>query len=439
MAAGLCACRSIRALTRADLVGAAAARRRARAGHACVVCREGGRPRGEVESLQRVIVHRRRCAALDYETLLAAASEYAACRGSMATSLRRSISAAARPGRRRRSMLRHRNLMTVAQHTAQGFEIAADAVFLNVRPLWPIAQVILMSYLYAGRDGGAAAASMPSAGPTPSRRPARPAPRWCRRTLCADSSICSRRDPRLATLEAIYVGGSRIPPGIFERALDAFGPKIGVLYGLTEAPVTCYLPPRSSMPMPAPSARSCSRSGARCRATRCELDGARRSGRRRGSDPRRQRHGRLLARRGSDPRGLAATAGCTPATSAQFDEDGQPLHRRPAQGGDPLRHQHHRPEGGRGRDRCCIRRSPRSRCSGCPMSNGARRLPRSWCSSRAASVSEHELDRALPLRISRLQEAALGALRCSLPRSHYGKVLARAVASPRAAVALTPP
>jgi acyl-CoA synthetase (AMP-forming)/AMP-acid ligase II len=41
------------------------------------------------------------------------------------------------------------------------------------------------------------------------------------------------------------VGGSRIPPDIFERALAIIGPKIGALYGLTEAPVTCYLPPRA--------------------------------------------------------------------------------------------------------------------------------------------------------------------------------------------------
>jgi acyl-CoA synthetase (AMP-forming)/AMP-acid ligase II len=52
----------------------------------------------------------------------------------------------------------------------------------------------------------------------------------------------------LDTLEAIYVGGSRIPPAIFERALERIGPKIGVLYGLTEAPVTSYLPPRCLAP-----------------------------------------------------------------------------------------------------------------------------------------------------------------------------------------------
>src|SRR5262249_21932609 len=55
-------------------------------------------------------------------------------------------------------------------------------------------------------------------------------------------------DNRLDRLEAVYVGGSRIPPASFERALELIGPKIGVLYGLTEAPVTCYLLPRCLAP-----------------------------------------------------------------------------------------------------------------------------------------------------------------------------------------------
>ena len=45
--------------------------------------------------------------------------------------------------------------------------------------------------------------------------------------------------------QAIHVGGSRIPPVVFERTLETIGPRIGVLYGLTEAPITCYLPPQA--------------------------------------------------------------------------------------------------------------------------------------------------------------------------------------------------
>ena len=33
-------------------------------------------------------------------------------------------------------------------------------------------------------------------------------------------------------------------PAVFERALDLIGPRIGVLYGMTEAPICCYLPPQ---------------------------------------------------------------------------------------------------------------------------------------------------------------------------------------------------
>jgi acyl-CoA synthetase (AMP-forming)/AMP-acid ligase II len=49
----------------------------------------------------------------------------------------------------------------------------------------------------------------------------------------------------LPRLQAIYVGGSRLPAAAFERALDLLGPRIGVIYGMTEAPITCYLPPQS--------------------------------------------------------------------------------------------------------------------------------------------------------------------------------------------------
>lgn len=142
------------------------------------------------------------------------------------------------------TMLRHRNLMAVAQNTIHGFDIDADETFLNVRPLWPIAQVIAMSYLMAGAtvvlggrfDAEGFAAQVQRTGAT--------------RTSLVPTQLVrfvehvEPGDARLSRLEAIHVGGSRIPPSVFERALEAIGPKIGVLYGLTEAPVTCYMPPR---------------------------------------------------------------------------------------------------------------------------------------------------------------------------------------------------
>ena len=145
------------------------------------------------------------------------------------------------------AMLRHRNLMTVARNTIDGFGIAGDGVFLNVRPLWPIAQVILMSHLFAGAtvvlrrfDPEAFATLVQRTG--------------AQRTSLVPTQLVRcldhlrERDERLDRLQVIYVGGSRIPPAVFERALALIGPRIGVLYGLTEAPVTCYLPPRALEP-----------------------------------------------------------------------------------------------------------------------------------------------------------------------------------------------
>jgi acyl-CoA synthetase (AMP-forming)/AMP-acid ligase II len=148
-------------------------------------------------------------------------------------------------------MLRHRDLAAVARHMIAGFDIASDAVFLNVRPLWPIAQVIAMSHLLAGATvvlGGRAdpetlAARVQQSGATRMSLVPTQLVRWLDHLRAGD--------PRLDRLQAIYVGGSRLPPAVFERALAAIGPKIGVLYGLTEAPVTCYMPPET-LDVPAP-------------------------------------------------------------------------------------------------------------------------------------------------------------------------------------------
>ena len=140
-------------------------------------------------------------------------------------------------------MLRHRNLVTAARTTIRGFDIGPETVFLNVRPLWPIAQIILMSHVLAGATvvlGGRFEAEKFAALLARSR---------ATRTSLVPTQLVRliehlrTGEDRLAHLQAIHVGGSRIPPEMFARALDLLGPRVGVLYGLTEAPVTCYLPP----------------------------------------------------------------------------------------------------------------------------------------------------------------------------------------------------
>ncbi|MEA2954861.1 MAG: hypothetical protein QOJ58_353, partial [Alphaproteobacteria bacterium] len=179
----------------------------------------------------------------DYEALLARASDRPPPEGDdgdMAT-LNKTGGTTGAP---KAAMLRHRNLMAVARNTIHGFRIGGDSVFLNVRPLWPIAQVILMSHLFAGAtvvlrrfDPERFALLVQQAGAT--------------RTSLVPTQLlrCLDHlrpgDERLRRLQAIHVGGSRIPPVVFERTLEIIGPRIGVLYGLTEAPITCYLPPQA--------------------------------------------------------------------------------------------------------------------------------------------------------------------------------------------------
>ena len=145
----------------------------------------------DVESLQS-IVFVGKGPGLDYEALLEKSSDEALPDGDGDDLATLNFSGGT-TGAPKAVMLRHRNLMTVAENTIQGFDIASDAVFLNVRPLWPIAQVILMSHLFAGAtvvlggrfDADRLAATIDG--------PARRGHRWCRRSSCAGSSICVRR------------------------------------------------------------------------------------------------------------------------------------------------------------------------------------------------------------------------------------------------------
>ncbi len=179
---------------------------------------------------------------LDYETLLERASERTLPEGHGDDLATLNFSGGT-TGSPKAIMLRHRNLVTVARNTQQGFAIGSDAVFLNVRPLWPIAQVIVMSHLFAGAtvvmggrfDAEQLCGRIERARATRTSLVPTQLVRWL--------DHLAGNDRRVERLETIYVGGSRIPTNVFERALELLGPRIGVLYGMTEAPVTCYLPP----------------------------------------------------------------------------------------------------------------------------------------------------------------------------------------------------
>jgi hypothetical protein len=76
-------------------------------------------------------------------------------------------------------------LLTVAQNTMRGFDSQRRRL-LNVRPLWPIAQVILMSHLFAG--GAVVWEADPEQLATQMLQGAR-GYRWSQPSSCAGSTI----------------------------------------------------------------------------------------------------------------------------------------------------------------------------------------------------------------------------------------------------------
>jgi len=195
----------------------------------------------DVETLQSILTIGKG-PGLDYEKLLEKSSEQPLPDGDGDDLATLNFSGGT-TGEPKAVMLRHRNLMAVMANTIRGFEIASETVFLNVRPLWPIAQVILMSHLFAGAtvvlgrrfDAERFTVMIENSGASRTSLVPTQLVRWIEHLR--------PRHP-MPTLDAIYVGGSRIPSAAFERALDLVGPRIGVLYGMTEAPVCCYLRPQ---------------------------------------------------------------------------------------------------------------------------------------------------------------------------------------------------
>jgi acyl-CoA synthetase (AMP-forming)/AMP-acid ligase II len=176
----------------------------------------------------------------DYETVLGAAR-------AGATTLEDDTELAAlnytggTTGRPKAVMIAHRNLAAIVQNVLAARPVYPDDVFLNVRPLWPIASVLVLVQLLAGATvvlGGRFQAE-------------RFLTQLQRHRVTATSLVptllirlLDQTDPRqhdLRALRTIDHGAAAIPPEVFLRAIDALGPRVSVLYGLSEAPWTCYL------------------------------------------------------------------------------------------------------------------------------------------------------------------------------------------------------
>jgi acyl-CoA synthetase (AMP-forming)/AMP-acid ligase II len=141
-------------------------------------------------------------------------------------------------------MLTHGSLGAAVQNIVAARGAPPGEPMLNVRPLWPIAALIVAAHLAAG-------GTVVLGGRFEPARFVAELKRWRAgsTSLVPTHLVRLLREAsagELATLEAlraIDVGGAAIAPETFAAAVEALGPKIGVLYGLTEAPWSCYQPP----------------------------------------------------------------------------------------------------------------------------------------------------------------------------------------------------
>ena len=141
-------------------------------------------------------------------------------------------------------MLGHDNLRAIVQNIVMARAMGPGDVMVNMRPLWPIAGIIVLAHLAAGGTvvlgGKFEAGRMVSLLAEHQAAATSMVPTHLVRVMreCVPSALRS-----LDALRSIDIGAAAVPTDIFEQAVDAFGPKIGVLYGLTEASWSCYQPP----------------------------------------------------------------------------------------------------------------------------------------------------------------------------------------------------
>ena len=140
-------------------------------------------------------------------------------------------------------MHRHASLCAVLQNIVMGRGADVGDVLLNVRPLWPIAAVAVFAHLLSGGQvvlGGRFDAhtflaqlahyhvAFSSLVPTQLLR------------LLRESGSAPADLPAFKSLD---VGAAALTGEVLEGSCSLFGERIGVLYGMTEAPWSCYLSP----------------------------------------------------------------------------------------------------------------------------------------------------------------------------------------------------
>ena len=139
--------------------------------------------------------------------------------------------------------LTHHNLMSVVREVNSARQLRPADSLLNVRPMWPISGIVVNIHLLAGSpvtlgepfDASTFADVVAASGATMTSLVPTMLIRFLRRP---EHSLIG-----LGSLRAIDIGAAAVPEVQMIEAVSRLGMVFGTVYGLTEAPWTCYRPP----------------------------------------------------------------------------------------------------------------------------------------------------------------------------------------------------
>ena len=139
-------------------------------------------------------------------------------------------------------MHRHASLCAVLQNIVMARGALPGDVLLNVRPLWPIAAVAVLAHLLSGGHVvlGGRFDSKTFLGQLAERQVAFSSlvPTQLLRLLRESGSAAAD----LPCFKSLDIGAAALTGEVLDGAFSLFGGRIAVLYGMTEAPWSCYLP-----------------------------------------------------------------------------------------------------------------------------------------------------------------------------------------------------
>lgn len=139
-------------------------------------------------------------------------------------------------------MHRHASLCAVLQNIVMARGALPGDVLLNVRPLWPIAAVAVLAHLLSGGQVvlGGRFDSKTFLGQLAERQVAFSSlvPTQLLRLLRESGSAAAD----LPCFKSLDIGAAALTGEVLDGAFSLFGGRIAVLYGMTEAPWSCYLP-----------------------------------------------------------------------------------------------------------------------------------------------------------------------------------------------------